>query len=407
MRVLRHLIIPVGFIWSTGIISTFSSMDFSDKARRDAFHTFTKNELATLEINPTNAIMYCDTLVAIRTRQVEQTGYYSPMDYFRDLKQLSMFEAVYKDSLDRSTMGRFIYMNCASPMGATNKLCNLRDSKQSVEWNQDELENARHYWFPLDAIRDAEAKKHPTQWWRDIFSPLLGWLLRIYLRGLPFAFIMLLIWRKRVRKDCEEINWQHERIAKPKLISGFAPLSLLMSLIIWPVILYLDIRSRIKETLYRAELASRRSEVLYLFSAADQKLLETGRKMSLREFRAYLESIGKVRRHSFVFALTVTVLLSVSPQIIAPVIAIQTYTETVVVARPMQSDYDVGKVPLYKTEYHSYEAVMPQKNEAEPEITQSILYFYFIEIGRILKGFATINDGVPKVANQFRLKLIS
>ncbi len=404
---LRHLIIPVGFIWSTGFFSLLSSVDFSDKAPRDAYHTFTNEELATLEINPANAIAYCDTLVALRTRQVEQTGYYSPMDYFRDLKQLRMFETVYKDSLDRSTMGRFIYMNCVSLMGATNRLCNLRDSKQSVAWNQADLENARHHWFPLEAKQDAEAKKHPMQWWRDFFSPLFGWLLRIYLRGLPFALLMLLIWRKRVRKDCEEIDWQYEKVSKPKLISGFAPISLLVSLLLWPVILYLDIRSRIKETLYRAELASRRSEVLYLFSETDQIILETGRKMSLREFRAYLESIGRVRKHSFVIALAVTVLLSVSPQIIAPVIAIQTYTESTVFTRRAQTDHDVGKVPLYKVEYHSYEAVMPQKNGAEPEITQSILYFYFIEIGRILKGFTTINDGVPKVANQFRLKLIS
>lgn len=404
---LRHLIIPVGFIWSTGFFSLLSSVDFSDKAPRDAYHTFTNEELATLEINPANAIAYCDTLVALRTRQVEQTGYYSPMDYFRDLKQLRMFETVYKDSLDRSTMGRFIYMNCASSMGATNRLCNLRDSKQSVAWNQADLENARHHWFPLEAKQDAEAKKHPMQWWRDFFSPLFGWLLRIYLRGLPFALLMLLIWRKRVRKDCEEIVWKHERIKRPEANHGFAPLSFIASLLMWPVILACDIHSRIKEMVHRAELVSRRSEMLYLFGAADQKLLETGSKMSLREFRAYLESIGRVRKHSFVIALAVTVLLSVSPQIIAPVIAIQTYTESTVFTRRAQTDHDVGKVPLYKVEYHSYEAVMPQKNGAEPEITQSILYFYFIEIGRILKGFTTINDGVPKVANQFRLKLIS
>lgn len=404
---LRHLFIPVGFIWSTGIISTFSSIDFSDKAPRDAYHTFTDSELATLEINPANAIVYCDTLIATRTRQVEQTGYYSPMDYFHDLKQLRMFETVYKDSLDRSTMGRFIYMNCASPMGATGKLCNLRDGKQKVSWDQSDLENARHYWFPLDAIRDAELKKNPPEWWRDLFSPISGWMLRVYLRGLPFALLLLLIWRKRVRKDCEEINWQYEKITKPKLVSGFAPLSLLISLSLWPIILYLDIRSRIKETLYRAELASRRSEVLYLFSAADQKLLETGKKMSLREFRAYLESIGKVRKHSFIFAIAITVLLSASPQVVAPVIAIQTYTETTVSARRVQTDHDVGKIPMCKSAYHSYEAIMPHANEVKPEITQSILYFYFVEIGRILKGFATVNDGVPKAANQFRLKMIS
>ncbi len=405
--VLRHLIIPVAFIWSTGIFSTCNKIDFSNNLPKDAYHTFTDSEASTLEINPTNAVAYCDTLVALRTRQVEKTGYYDPMDYFHDLKQLRMFETIYKDSLENSTNGRIIYMCCASPMGATNKLCNLRDCKQKRFWTEEELENARHYWFPLDAIHDAEAKKNPVQWWRDIFSPLLAWMLRVHLRGLPIALIMILLWKRRLKKDINDEYWGSKE-EKPSIDCGFAPLSFILSLLLWPIILWIDIRNRWKQVMRRTEVLSRRNSMLSMLSTADQKLLETGSKMSLKEFRDYLESIGKVRKHSFIMALAITVLTSTAPKIIVPAYAMQ-LTETTVMnsSVPARMDNDVGSAVHRTVHAYDYEAILPPRIEPEPKSSLDIIHFLRKQIGQVLSGFASQTCGVPKATNQLRLKLIS
>jgi hypothetical protein len=217
---------------------------------------------------------------------------------------------------------------------------------------------------------------------------------------------MLLIWKRRLQEDIDGTYWENKS-EKPTIDCGFAPLSFLISLLLWPLLLALDIRNRVKEASYRAEVVSRRSTMLFLLSDSDKKLLALSKTMSLREFRAYLESIGRLRKHSFVLAFAVTILLGLGSQIVTPIVVLQTLTETTISARPLRSDHDVGKIPLHKAVCHSCEAIAPKLNELEPEIAESGIRFYFIEIGRILKGFATINDGVPKVINLFQMKSIS
>lgn len=381
-------------------------------------YTFDSSELATLEIHMGNATKYGDSLVKARTAQVKKIGRYDPYLYFRDLKQLSMFEVVCHDSLNATTEGRIIFLHCLSYAGGTKgNLVMLRDNypcNQSFDLSGRTLpsgmsiQEARHYWFPAEAARAlARAQQPPTKLKEDIMIPIGRWLLGIYLKGLPIAFLLFILWRMQLQKDYEEHTWQHEPAPKLRLVPGMAPLSFLFALIMWPLILYRDIRNRAKEMLRKAELISRRSELLYFFSKGDEQLLAAGSKMSLREFRAYLESIGKVRRHSFVIAIAITLAVSLSPSApFYPTMGVTVATTAAMMSVHGSSDHDVGRHKAYTVIKHYIEVVIVETPKIAPSVNPRS-YFFFLTIGQVLQGFLQRMRGVPKASNYFRMKLIA
>ncbi len=406
---LRHLMIPVAFIWTTGIFSTCSTKVFSEKESPDGMHTFADSELTKLEINPKNAVAYCDTLVARRTREIQKTGYYDPMLYFRDLKQLTMFETKYQNILNNSLDGKMIYLQCASLSGTRNTLVYLRDQnwRKATFGGKDRrksIDEARRYWFPTDAVREDKEANEPSP---EILRPIAKWLFRIYYRGLPIALIMLLLWRVKLKKECEEIFWEYEKMQKPEFNCGFAPLSFFVSLLFWPIILWIDIRSRAKDMLRKTELLSRRINMLYLLSKSDRQLLSIGSKMSLKEFRNYLESIGKVRKHSFVMALAVTLIISATPRVVTPIATAVQFTETTVLSLSPRTDNDVGNVLHRTVHVYAHDTILPLYVVFEPERVLDDIHFLRKQLGRVLSGFVLKECGVPKATNQLRPKLIS
>ena len=413
--ILRYLIIPVGFIWSTGIFYGIHYMNTTSENTKDPHSTFTKEELSTLEITPKNVRAYGDSLLKERKREIEKTGIYDPFVYFRDLKQYNMFEKVYHDSLDHSPQGRMLYMSSLGGVGSTglNALVAIRDEN----WRKYDfgapanpmnkfhkimsIDEARHYWFPLDAKRDAEyTKQKPTKFLPDILIPIVAWVLRVYLRGLPIALLLFLIWRIKFRKEYQEASWG-DTTAKPESVMGFTPLSFLIALLIWPIIIWLDIKNRGNALLRKAEVLSRRKQLFSLVTKGEQRLITLGRSMNRKEFRSYLDSIGMVRKHSFTIALLVTVILALTPQ--KSNAQEKTLLHTCTVATHTV-DHDVG------THIHTicivHEATIPPRTEVPRTLLDDIIHFTN-GIFKTLKGFLSGVDGVPKVTNQFfELKMI-
>jgi hypothetical protein len=418
--ILRYLIIPIGFIWSTGIFYGIHYLNTTSEKTGDPCRTFTKEELSTLEITPKNVLAYGDSLFKERKTEIAKTGVYDPFVYFRDLKQFTMFEKVYHDSLEYSPQGRMLYMSSLSGIGSSSlsSLTNLRDNNwRDVDVYALAVQNyaqcngyrikimgvdeARHYWFPLEAQRDAEyAKQKPTKFLPDILMPVLAWILRVYLRGLPIALVLFLIWRIKFRKEYQEASWG-DTTAKPQSVMGFTPLSFLIALLIWPVIIWLDIKNRGNALLRKAEVLSRRKQLFSLVTKGEQRLVALGRSMDRKEFRSYLDSTGMVRRHSFTFALVVTVVLALTPQKSSA--QEKTLPDTCTVTMHT-IDHDVGAHSY--TMSVIYEAIVPLRIEVLRKLLDDILHFTN-GILKTLKGFLPGVDGIPKVSNQFfELKMI-
>lgn len=312
--VLRHIIITVGFIWSTGIINAIVSI--STTKNIGLTHTFTEKELSALEMTPKSVFNYGDSLIKERTLHISHTGVYEPFLYFHDLKQYEMFKYKYSDSLNKTPEGRMIILTCLEGMSmrGINRLVNLRDdnwrkldmkelnrtsSSGLFKMNTDE---ARNFWFPNEAKKVSDKKYSLGSLLRDAFFSTANWILCVYLRGFVFAFLLFLIWKFNLKRELREST-----------VYG-APLSFLFSVLVWPIILWIDIKNRAKEALMRAEVISRRSNLLSLLSKHEQQIVEFGKKMSFSEFRMQLHAMGIRRKHSLAKAFLVMVVMTLFPR---------------------------------------------------------------------------------------------
>ncbi len=393
--VLRHLLIPVGFIWSTGIIGGIININTSKNT--NPYSSFDSVELSTLEITPDNFMSYKDSIIAQRKKEISETGVYEPYFYFRDLKQFEMFKFKYFDSLNQIPEKRFLITNLSY-----NDIVNLRDENwrnnemiaRSYEVNLSKMktpmgiDDARAYWFPKDIAREKEVRVNFS--WQEFFQAIWSWILSFYLRGMFISSILFLLWRIKFKEDIENTTWRYEGV---NTMQKFAPLSFIYSLFVWPIILVRDIRNRGKEVLAKAEVLSRRSDMLNLFSKEEKVLIELGRKMSVKEFRYFLSERGLVRRHSFLLAL-----------VFVPLIFIKSYGSP-------STNISKEKI-LVKTEIvyqsQSFDQDVGWQIHIDKECLMEILELSLIDIGMLinffvqrfetLKGFKRSIDGVPRLS---------
>ncbi len=386
MWVLRHLIIPAGFMWAAGIFN-IDLHSANTKSSTADYHHFTQSEYAALEFTPTNALRYCDSLIALRKEQVKRTGMYLPIDYFHDLRQFDMFTARYYDSLSKLQSSRnvtrecvCVFYRCCSGVGALNDLVNLRDGN----WRTSEFEKrhvqtpdqARAFWFPKEAAEEQKPHNVPSRDW--FWKSLMHWMMRLYVHGLPFAFVMLIVWRVRLKKTLQ-------------------PMSFVFSLLMWPIILFLDIRNRFISTWVRAEVLSRRDTMLGILSKGDHALVKFGMQMSRKEFRSYLDSIGMARKHSMRRVLAVMLFVAVFlPRTYAQthVRHVSKHTVTAVSTHAGVPDCDIGA-------WQYTEAVPPDTQALWIEQEDKKKFQYPLTIGRVILGYRLLLDGVPKVSIAF------
>ncbi len=387
---LRHLVIPAGFMFATGIPQQFYKA--SKNPQKDPMMTFSTEEFKTLEITPLNQRTYLDSLFQLRKEMVKQNKYTSFL-YFHDLKQLRMYEQFCRGSFEKTTQDRFAFMDFNFKQ---NELCNINLDQwrktRTLPRNEQDIDKARDYWFP--AGKKARENAVEMSFYGVLIS-FANWLFHVYLRGLPFAFILFLIWKLRMKKEFEEeFRWIQE---KPQMYFGGAPLSFIISVIVWPFILGIDIRNRFNEVLKKADVLARRNSMFTFFSKQEQQLFEIGKKMSRQEFRDHLDAIGITQKHSFLLALTVTLFLLIIPRSVFPAVDTHHEKQTIVTS----IDYGIDHNDSVVSYDYLPQAVIPDFL-CVPSSERMCFTFYFpYRIGEILSGFLADIGGVPKVIFNF------
>ena len=307
--VLRHLIISAGLMWATGIpTGIITLMHMPDNADNMYGH-FTPQDFATLEISPENYRTYSDSLKKDRSKLADNNQY-TPFLYFRDLQQIRMFQIKFGHNMERTREGR--QKIGSVEWGFVNELHNMTFREKNFFNNTGNLftdiDKARAHW-----LHDGPNPNAPKFCWTtEIIFPILGWLLLVYLHGFPFAFVLFLIWKFNLKKDFEATSYRETLNVKR------APVSFGLSVLLWPLVLWIDIRNRWKQELRRTEVISRRDEMLSTFSKQEDLLLELSKKMSMHEFRAHLDSLGLTKKHSIAAAWCVTIFLIVVPTCLFP-----------------------------------------------------------------------------------------
>lgn len=392
--VFLHLIIPVGFIWATGMLEIIiHSASHGNNDKNSAYHNFSSVDYDGLEINLHNVKTYSDSLYSVRKKQIEVSGAYLPDDYFHDLKQYKMFASYYGDSLNNSTEDRIVYMNYCTPGGILNKFFNLRSNTWS-NYSKEDNDKARCKWFPTEIANEKRIEKEvqESNFVYDIAIAVSGWFVKFWLRGLPFAFLMLIFWRLNLKKDYEESSWSGDNKNREKIFSSrFTPISFLLSLLIWPLVVYIDIRNRMNSLLVKTEVLSRRESLISLFSKKELELLRIGQKMSRKEFNSYLDNLGYIRKHSFAKTLMLIVFLEITiPQAYAIGSLIETahkHRYSLVIDHTDRFDCDIGVSILSPPQPIIKKFV---------EVKEKIIFNLRASIGRILSGFVQKLLSVPK-----------
>jgi hypothetical protein len=314
--VLRHLIISAGLVWATGIPQGIVRTIVEADNRKPyveyldgTFARFTEKDFALLEINPQNFLKYTDSLKKNR-QLLALHDQYSLSLYFKDLAQYRMFEVKFYDELNKTQQGKFILGSIQ--FGTINTLQGFSMQQKSFSIADPTMADVRDKW--LHDKRDPNAPEFC--WMTDIIKPVVSWLLiwfvKLYLHGFPFALVLFLIWKFNLKREFDDASYRETLNVK------HAPVSFGLSLLLWPLVLWIDIRNRWKREMARTEVLSRRDNMLSVFSKQEEQLLQLSKKMGVREFREHLDSLGMTRKHSIAAAWCVTIFLIVVPTCLFP-----------------------------------------------------------------------------------------
>jgi len=399
--VLRHLLIPAGFLWAVGFFNLIHYI--SSIKESDVTLTFSTEEMSTLEISSSNLGEYGDSLYKERNKSINKTGFYEPYLYFRDLKQFSMFESKYRKTKKENPNFNHLWLTLSMQQ---QSIVGLRDNNwRNIDW--DNLSNypraqekrmtigeARNFWFPEFAIKEAESRQNQSKNLSEAGHAITSWLLKLYLKGLPIAFILFLIWRIRLRTEIDDQYWEKEE-RKPQFESGFTPLSFLISLIIWPILVYKNIKDNLNNDLRKTEILSRRKNMLSLLSKQDKELYVLSKEMSLKEFRVHLDTLGIKRKHSFKVALLVVFFFVFAVKIEA---GVKLNLDGKYLITNIVVDNDVGYI--YSFTYFIESLATLSNTSSIGKITKTKSIFSLLKI-KVVNGFTRLIDGIPKVSNQF------
>jgi len=138
-------------------------------------------------------------------------------------------------------------------------------------------------------------------YWFNLFTTFLLWILKQYLKNFIPALILLWIW------------WYQEK--KTLIIKN--PLSFMFCLIIYPFVIiknWIDkLNNQARYLLMTVEYRSRQLDLFSLFSENEIKEIRrlAQSDISLGDYRKLLEKSGLTVKHSFITAMTITILIIV------------------------------------------------------------------------------------------------
>lgn len=252
--VIRCLIVPAGFMYAVGTIDFLKFVRcMNQQSALEAKNRFTKEELATLEITPLNYESYLDSIMELRQQQIARDHINDKNLYFHDLKQFDMFLAIYQDSLDQdlqgSGRGKLWVFNSKKQeiidLSLRVSTSTLPEEMQKKHWK--DIDKYRAIYFPTKV---KQQKDTDSMTWTAVGTWFFNWFTNLYLRGMLFAGILFLFWRKRLKRKTE---------------TRLGVMSFISSLVIWPVIIGMDIKNRFSEFMSMTDIVSRRNAMLSLF----------------------------------------------------------------------------------------------------------------------------------------------
>lgn len=268
------------FIANTGIFSGMTRMIISEEQ-------YQSDPVLMLQINDLSERQWEKANAKVASGEI-----YSPRDYFKDLGQIYRLE----DSLGmtRGIGGvwgsRIIRLQALSLESVRNKHFTWSDvDVVSKEFN----ENIGGF-FRDDARNDLKNAS-----WSDAWETLLNWLVIQYKRGIPLAFIFLLIWIYDEDRKKERFKLNN-------------PVSFLMCLILYPVVLGITLRRWLKISArgFYAEVELRRTKDKFLSMISENEVMAIREFaescLSLRTWKLKLIGEGFILKRSFASAAVAT-----------------------------------------------------------------------------------------------------
>lgn len=242
---------------------------------------------------------YLESTLDLAKKKVAAGDVYTPADYFTDMKLAYQKKIEIGLKLPGPDFFIFPQLNELTK----NYLKNLSRKKLKAEMIKAEgyAEDYKEFIDPGRVPREKTFNELKSLGWQKIFI----WLLFVYLKVMPFAFILFLIWATEI--------WEDEKLHFPK------PFRFLLLLIFYPIIIVWVLIKNLKREArdYLAEAEYRRTKQ-NLFSCLSEQEIQ-----KIKDFKAstlsisiwwkQLTDLGLKPKHCLASALIVTLLINFFP----------------------------------------------------------------------------------------------
>lgn len=163
----------------------------------------------------------------------------------------------------------------------------------------DELGKAQAMYYARTGDRTAKPIDDKPINWCNVFSTIWSWLLSQYFRGLLPALLLLLLWFRKQKQKC---TWSNA-------------VSLILSLSVHPITVGWILISKFRLAIGEAEVRSRKEKLFAIVSEREFEMFRSvfNKKKTYRKIQTYFAEAKIERKHSFVCALIVTLLLQIVP----------------------------------------------------------------------------------------------
>lgn len=274
------ILLPILFLYNIGFFNLDFPKFFKEMGKTEPFNAEGQKKLANF--------------VNERVRVAEKKGdKYSPYDYFEDLYEI--------EKLEKSMKGVMSYHVLANHL----LILEHENIRKGLFSDYDITVARTKYKEKIDPGNIArEELKRDIQ--KKTFWPnLRNWLWNFYLVNLPLAFLLFLVWWYQENKNLKIKN----------------PISFLISLVFYPLVIFLVIREALSEKsrYFMAEVELRRTKKK-MFSMLSKDELEdiqrfaASRGLTLADWRSYLDNQDLKPQGILVSSLIVTILFMTIPK---------------------------------------------------------------------------------------------
>ncbi len=273
--VFANLAIFAVFAWNTGIIQIGKESLYSRKPEVQ----LTVHEQALLFKNISN---FWNHALEKAEAKVKTGESYSPYDYFADLTEFHLkFYGMNGGNIE--AVRCLMYSNVGS----------------GKKYSEDDIVRARDKFYLATGQTSSISTNQEKFSWMEFFSTIVHWLLGMYVHNFFFAFLYFALLDMKRRGKFVVRN----------------PLSLLLNTILHPITISIIFYQKMSEKFLEAEVRMTKEKFLTMLSKDEISFLQNAiqKKLSHKEFRAFLHNRGLVARRSFALALLGTCIITILP----------------------------------------------------------------------------------------------